>query len=71
VPGCPQRRDGGVQVAAVPQGHRVQHETEGAELVFLALAVGLVDLPAPAVADGAGQVWRDSWTVSCRFMVRR
>lgn len=45
----------GVQIAAVPQDDRVQDEAKGAELVFLAFAVGLVNATTPAVADFAGE----------------
>jgi hypothetical protein len=51
-----QRGDGGVEVAGVPQHDGVQDQAEGAELVFLAFPVRLVDLPAAAVEDGAGQL---------------
>ena len=43
--------DGGVGVAGVPQGDGVEHQAERAELVFLAFAVALAELAAPAVAD--------------------
>jgi hypothetical protein len=55
VPARPQLLDRGVQIARVPQHHRVQDQAQRAQLVLLALAVRLVDLPAPAVAQRAGQ----------------
>lgn len=45
----------GVQIAGVPQDDRVQHQTECAELVFLAFPVGLAYLPPPAMEDEPGQ----------------
>lgn len=47
--------DGGVQVAGVPQRDGVEDQTEGCELVLLALAVRLADLAPAAVADRAGE----------------
>ncbi len=46
---------GGVHVAGVPQHDGVQDQAEGAQLVFLALPVGLAELAAGAVEDLAGQ----------------
>lgn len=65
----PQFGDGGVQVAGRPRHGGVEDQAECAELVFLALAICLHDLPALAVADVPGPaLWRDSWIVSCRFI---
>jgi hypothetical protein len=47
--------EGGVLVAGVPQHDGVDDEAEGAELVFLAFAVALAQLPALAVEDGPGE----------------
>ncbi len=47
--------EGGVLVAGVPQDDGVDDEAEGAELVLLAFAVGLAQLPALAVEDGPGE----------------
>ena len=55
IAGGPQRGDGGVDLAGVPQHHGVEPQAEGAELVFLALAVGLAQLAALAVEDLASQ----------------
>jgi hypothetical protein len=44
VTGGPQTRDGGVDVAGVPQHHGVEHQAEHAELVFLAFPVCLPQL---------------------------
>ena len=47
--------EGGGHVASVPESDGVDDEPEGAELVLLALAVGLAQLTAVAVEDLAGQ----------------
>ena len=47
--------DGGICVAGVPEHDGVQDQAKCTELVLLALAVALVDLPAPPVEDGACQ----------------
>jgi len=47
--------EGGVLVAGVPQDDGVDDEAEGAELVLLAFAVALAQLPALAVEDGPGE----------------
>ena len=47
--------DGGVEIAGVPQDDGVEDQAERGKLVLLALAVCLADLPAPAVADRAGE----------------
>lgn len=46
---------GGGHVEGVPQHDDVRHQAEGAELVFLALAVAPPQLAALAVEHGAGQ----------------
>lgn len=46
-----QGREGGIGVFGVPEHDGVEYQPQRAELVFLALAVALVDLPAPAVED--------------------
>lgn len=45
----------GLDVGRVPECDGVQRQAEGAELLFLFLAVGLSDLAAIAVANAAGQ----------------
>ncbi len=45
-----------VHVAAVPQGEDVGDEPEGAELLFLARSVGLVDVTSPAMEDVPGEL---------------
>ena len=45
----------GLDVGCVPECDGVQRQAEGAELLFLFLAVGLSDLAAIAVANAAGQ----------------
>lgn len=47
--------EGGGHVASVPESDGVDGEPEGAELVLLALAVGLAQFAAVAVEDLAGQ----------------
>jgi hypothetical protein len=42
-------------VDGVPEQDAVDDQPEGAELVLLPLAVGLVELAASAVEDGAGE----------------
>ena len=55
VTGGPQTRDGGVDVAGVPQHHGVEHQAEHAELVFLAFPVCLPQLAGcPWNAAGPG-----------------
>ncbi len=45
----------GVHVARVPENDRVEHQAEGAELVLLALAIGLPQLAPLAVEDDAAE----------------
>ena len=47
--------EGGGHVASVPESDGVDDEPQGAELVLLALAVGLAQFAAVAVEDLAGQ----------------
>ena len=46
--------DGVVEVLGVSEDERVECKAEGAELVFLAVAVGLAALASVAVEDDAG-----------------
>ena len=52
--GGAQLGDGVVEVLAVPDHERVEREAERAELVFLAVAVGLAQLALVAVEDDPG-----------------
>jgi hypothetical protein len=65
-----QALDDGVEVTGIPQHDGVEDQAEGGELIFLAFAIGLPDLAAVAVADLRPRRWRDSCTVSCRFIRR-
>jgi hypothetical protein len=51
VPGGMQLGDRVVEVLGVPEHERVEREAERAELIFLALAVGLAQLALVAVKD--------------------
>jgi hypothetical protein len=52
--GRSQLLDGVVEVLGVPEHEDVEREAQCAELVFLAFAVGLAQLPLVAVEDDPG-----------------
>jgi hypothetical protein len=54
VPGGTQLGDSVVEVLGIPEHERVEREAERAELVFLAVAVGLAQLAFVAVEDDPG-----------------
>ena len=52
----PEVLDGVVHADGVPESEDVGDEPEGAELLFLARPVGLVDVASPAMEDVPGEL---------------
>jgi hypothetical protein len=59
----------GVEVTGIPQHDGVEDQAEGGELI-LAFAIGLPDLAVVPWQILRPRRWRDSCTVSCRFVRR-
>ena len=59
-------------VRRVPQDNRVHDQPQGTQLVLLTFPIGLMELTAFAVEDGAGGLSRASPRLSCvRFLFDR